>query len=55
MIRGLRATLVFNDDATAWASVAALLALGLVFGIGGMWLFARFDRDARQRGHLEAV
>ena len=55
MIRGLRATLVFNDDAAAWASVAALLALGLVFGIGGMWLFARFDRDARQRGHLEAV
>jgi len=55
MIRGLLATLVFNDAAAAWASVAALLALGLVFGVGGMWLFARFDRDARQRGHLEAV
>ena len=55
MIRGLRATLVFNDAAEAWASVAALSALGAVFGIGGMWLFARFDRDARQRGHLEAV
>ena len=55
MIRGLRATLVFNDAAATWASVAALLALGLVFGSGGMWLFARFDRDARRRGHLEAI
>ena len=55
MIRGLRATLVFDDTAAAWASVAALLSLGLVFGVCGMWLFARFDRDARQRGHLEAV
>ena len=54
MIRGLRATLVFNDAAAAWASVAALLGLGLVFGVCGMWLFIRFDRDARQRGHLES-
>lgn len=54
MIRGLRATLVFDDPAGAWISAAALLVLGLVLGIGGMWLFARFDRDARQRGHLEA-
>ena len=54
MIRGLRATLVFNDAAAAWMSVGTLLGLGLVFGICGMWLFARFDRDARQRGHLEA-
>ena len=54
MIRGLRATLVFNDATAAWASVAALLGLGLVFGVCGIWLFARFDRDARQRGHLEA-
>ena len=55
MIRGLRATLIFDDAAAAWASVAALLGLGLVFGVCGMWLFARFDRDARQRGHLEAI
>ena len=54
MIRGLRATLIFNDAAAAWASVVALLALGLVLSVCGMWLFARFDRDARQRGHLEA-
>ena len=54
MIRGLRATLVFSDTTAAWASVGALLVLGLVFGVCGMWLFARFDRDARQRGHLEA-
>jgi ABC-2 type transport system permease protein len=55
LIRGLRATLVFGDAAEAWASVAALSGLGLVFGIVGLWLFARFDRDARRRGHLEAV
>ena len=54
MIRGLRATLVFNDASAAWVSVAALLGLGLVFGVCGIWLFRRFDRDARQRGHLEA-
>ena len=54
MIRGLRATLVFNDPSAAWVSVAALLGLGLVFGVCGLWLFRRFDRDARQRGHLEA-
>ncbi|MDE2869883.1 MAG: ABC transporter permease [Chloroflexota bacterium] len=54
MIRGLRATLIFSDTTAAWASVGALLGLGLVFGVCGMWLFARFDRDARQRGHLEA-
>ena len=55
IIRGLRAALVFGDPAAAWLAVGVLLFMTVAYGAVGAWLFSVFERDARRRGHLEAM
>jgi ABC-type multidrug transport system permease subunit len=55
IIRGLRAALMFGDPAAAWRAVGILFVMTVAYGAVGVWLFGVFERDARRRGHLEAM
>ncbi len=55
IIRGLRAALVFGDPAATWLAAGILLIMTVAYGALGVWLFRVFERDARRRGHLEAM